>query len=860
MAAPADIGLFTTDASLVIRSWDAWLEAATGIAREAAVGQPLTAVIPDLDARGLRQRFEDALGFGGVQVLATALHRFLIPCPPRRPSRRFGLMQQRVTIGPIRDGREIVGVMVAIEDVTPRVEIEREVAGSLAADDWRVRAAAVAELKQVADGDVVVSIVESLRHEHRNFSLLSSAMALLSAGSVDVTQPLIGLLRDEDADLRIQAALALGEQHDTAAISALRAALSDADANVRFHAIESLGRLRAESAVDDLMAIVESGDFYLSFAALDALAAIDDPRVGPRLVALLDRAELRLPVADALAALGDATAIAPLVAVLNASGVVAAPVAGALVAIHDRYEREFGDGAAIADTIRREVTPAALPHVLDAIASAATDQLVPLVRVLAWFDGDSVERTLTRLLREPAVRAEVIEALVRHGDRVVDLLVDQLHADDRETRHAAIVALGRVGSRRATAALVGLLADDDGLLVAIAGALARIGDPEAFEPLLPLLAHPDAAVRQSAIGALNSIGHPDMPRRVAALLQSADALARESAVRIAGYFGYAETTGRLFDLLRDPDEAVRRAVIEHLPFIEDARVEPALLEALAAGPPRARAAAARALGRVDSARSRASLRGALADGDAWVRYFAARALGDLQDKDAVAALAERALHDPAMHVRIAAIDALGAVGSAETVAVLKSLVRDHHGEISAAAVGALGRLAAVDGLPDIQHALRATDANLRTAAVSALAAHGSVDAVMLLEWTAAADADAEVAKGAVAALGAVTGAGGAGADAALAALTTLLADRTRRENVIDTLARLPRSRIADVARGLRHADPEIRRATIDVLARFHDEEATRCLSAALTDEARSVRDAAVRTLMRIGSRRLDLQA
>ena len=82
------------------------------------------------------------------------------------------------------------------------------------------------------------------------------------------------------------------------------------------------------------------------------------------------------------------------------------------------------------------------------------------------------------------VRADVIEALVRHGDRVVDRLIEQLRADDRDIRHAAIVALGRVGSPRATPALVAMLERDDELLVAIAGALARIGDNAAFEPLL----------------------------------------------------------------------------------------------------------------------------------------------------------------------------------------------------------------------------------------------------------------------------------------------------------------------------------------------------------------------------------------
>ena len=37
----ADRGIFTTDASLVVRTWNAWLEAQTGIPALVAVGTPL---------------------------------------------------------------------------------------------------------------------------------------------------------------------------------------------------------------------------------------------------------------------------------------------------------------------------------------------------------------------------------------------------------------------------------------------------------------------------------------------------------------------------------------------------------------------------------------------------------------------------------------------------------------------------------------------------------------------------------------------------------------------------------------------------------------------------------------------------
>ena len=79
----------------------------------------------------------------------------------------------------------------------------------------------------------------------------------------------------------MQAALALGEQHDARAAEALIKALKDEDTNVRYHAIEALGKLKAADAVDALVEIAESRDFFLAFAALDALAKIGDARIVP---------------------------------------------------------------------------------------------------------------------------------------------------------------------------------------------------------------------------------------------------------------------------------------------------------------------------------------------------------------------------------------------------------------------------------------------------------------------------------------------------------------------------------------------------------------------------------------------------
>src|SRR6185295_4316081 len=139
------IGVFTTDTQLVIQVWDAALARLTGISEESASGQALTALLPDLEKRGLLKRFQRSLNDGVVEVLATAFHHYLIPCPPLVQSKRFDKMQQLVTIAPLREDNRIGGLIVTIEDVTERLDRERDLAEQLTHPDEieRLRAAEV---------------------------------------------------------------------------------------------------------------------------------------------------------------------------------------------------------------------------------------------------------------------------------------------------------------------------------------------------------------------------------------------------------------------------------------------------------------------------------------------------------------------------------------------------------------------------------------------------------------------------------------------------------------------------------------------------------------------------------------------
>ena len=716
----SEVGIFTTDTQLTIQVWDATLARLTGISEETASGQPLTELLPDLEKRGLLKPFQRALNDGVVEVLAPAFHHYLIPCDPVTATRHFDKMQQRVTIAPLRDEDSTAGLIVTVEDVTERLERERELSARLTQGDestrlnaaetlsddesydttplldamsdesWQVRRAAIKGVSQRAAPEAIAALLSSVVENHHNPSLLNSALQVLASSDVDTLSPLLELLRGPDPDLRMQAALALGEQGNTGAIDALIDALTDEDTNVRYHAIEALGKLKAVEAVEPLAEIIESRDFFLAFGALEALAKIGDPRVSPRMVPLLEDELLREPAILLMGQLGDESAVAPLIALLNTPNGPTDAIAAALASLSDRYEEKYGEGRHIADLASHEISPDGVRNLLDALETPGKEDLRSLALVLGWLKRPGVDRALTRFMGRADLRNEIIEALVQHGSATLELLIAQLTAEDLEVRRSAVVALGRIGDSSATPALINTLSEES-LTIDAADSLAQIGDPRARDGLLNLIGDDDVSIRQAAVSALNSLALPSMSERIVPLLADSNPNVRESAAKIAGYFGYPEAAGALVDLSSDPDERVRCAAIEHLPFIEDERVLNVLVHALKEETPNVRAAAARALGIMDGPEVVPQLIEALSDDDLWVRYFSARALGRRRSEDSVPALQKVIEKEQFNHVRIAALDSLGQIGGQRVAETVAGLVRDDDPDVAHAAQVALGK-------------------------------------------------------------------------------------------------------------------------------------------------------------------------
>jgi HEAT repeat protein len=286
---------------------------------------------------------------------------------------------------------------------------------------------------------------------------------------------------------------------------------------------------------------------------------------------------------------------------------------------------------------------------------------------------------------------------------------------------------------------------------------------------------------------------------------------------------------------------VRRAAIEHLPYFEDARGAEALAQALKNDTPRVRAAAAASMAYSDKLLAVAHLLEALNDDDPWVRYFAARSLGRHRATESTESLSGLARADKFNHVRIAALEALGRLGGEQALAVATSLIEAGDPDLVRAALAALGQMRHQQALRPLIEATRSPDASIRVSAIAALGERGGEGVLEDLQ-RAVMDEDPVVFETAIRVLGRV------GSAEAIAGLIALVADPLRRDVAITTLAHAG-AQVEQVANGLFHQKPEVRRGIVEALARMKRERASELLkSVALQDSDATVHLAAASAL------------
>jgi HEAT repeat protein len=385
----------------------------------------------------------------------------------------------------------------------------------------------------------------------------------------------VARLADGDPRVRRDAATALGRLGNARATHRLIEALRDPDAEVRAAAARALGLLGDPRAVEPLRVLHREGERPERKAAAEALARLGIPVAPepPTLVDLLSRGQCRE------VARKGAAAVEPLIEALkHADPRVKCGAVSALAAI--------GDARAVEPLIAALSDPEARRAAADALGKIRDRRAVKPLAILLRDPDEPVRRTAMRALA--AIGGRDVEAML------LDLL------EKPESRLPAAVYLASMGHERGCGVLFGLLEDDDPDVrrksADALGALAhRDGPGRAWKTritarLAKALEDEDIMVARIAAESLSGIDDPVVIAALVKALESEDFMRFERAGQALARTGWEPAT----------DTHRARLLVARWKFDAAAKLgEPAvapLIAVLAVDHERARFGAARALG------------------------------------------------------------------------------------------------------------------------------------------------------------------------------------------------------------------------------------------------------------------------
>ncbi len=461
-----------------------------------------------------------------------------------------------------------------------------------------------------------------------------------------------------DPKARARVARVLGYLCDQRAVPALLAASADSSGSVRMRAAQALVALGNSSAIEPLIRNLLAAPNDLRPMLTTAIGQVGEPAVQP-LIELLKHADSLVQRA-AIIGLGYTKSHQALQALL-------------LHPIPGRYDTVTSD------------------HLIDALARLG--RAVPTLLIDAASDDEPEVRqracqALGRLDQVDAALAEPLLALLKHlraqdskvrpwyvSHALINQITPQnvaiyhqmLEDADAEVRLAGAQALSLLGDKRAVEPLLALLHEHDHLIPRQAAeTLGKLGDTRAVVPLIRMLADQTWGERSVAAKMQAALG----PKRGEAFTGFVSARVRESAAKALGALGDRRAVAPLIEALTDPDASMRWS-------------------------------AADALGKLGDPQAIEPIKQALSDKEHGVRYHAADALCILAG-ESVSTLFLGVLQEMGVNTPDVVISALGRLGDTRSVEPLIALLNEpeikeagywgEHVEMKRALIRALGSL------------------------------------------------------------------------------------------------------------------------------------------------------------------------
>ncbi len=282
----------------------------------------------------------------------------------------------------------------------------------------------------------------------------------------------VGLLKDGDPDVVLQAVMLLDHIKNPRAVEPLRAALHHRDQNVAQAAIVAVGHLGDARAVPDLLPFLDA-EPWLQLAAIQALGDLRSADAVEPLAALLTDLTVGSLAAEALAQIGGDRAFRAL--------------AGHWLRFHEELDPETSLGllAHVLEGLPRfpEQVEGLRPRLGERLRDPFRGVRVCAARCLLAMGPGPEDGEALHILGAEREEAEVLPGCLTRREDLVDHLLEKPGL----LRSWGFLLLARhPGSGSPPAVAAALRAGEHAALEPVLGAIARMRDPELAEPILDL--------------------------------------------------------------------------------------------------------------------------------------------------------------------------------------------------------------------------------------------------------------------------------------------------------------------------------------------------------------------------------------
>ena len=344
---------------------------------------------------------------------------------------------------------------------------------------------------------IIAARNESMRSDSIEMYFSGSAIKALKNIGDRAVEPMIAALNDENKNVRIFAAIALGEIKDSRAVEPLITALRDENVEVREKTVSALGKIKHPRVLEFLIVALRDENSKVRVKAVEVLGEMKDPRVvEPLIAALNDESEkVRMLTAEVLGETKDPRAVEPLITALNdENSEVRVKTLEALGKMKDFR---------------------ALESLIAALNDKSNDVRVASAKALGQMeDPRAAENLIAKFkTRSKSLREAVIEALSEFKDtRTIELLIATLDDKNRLMRWHAAEVLGNIKDPRAIEPLIAYLKKEKDKWIhgeVVKNVLGETKDPRAIEPLIAALKDADKGDQWWIVSTLKGLTEQD---------------------------------------------------------------------------------------------------------------------------------------------------------------------------------------------------------------------------------------------------------------------------------------------------------------------------------------------------------------